>query len=200
MSSTPDHESDSSLPPHITFPSSPPILTRNTNAANMDQGPAFKSEPPLTQNVETVPPPLRRVGSNETQRPASARRSHDGVDEQADVNAEDLSEEENTDPAERIEDFDWDDLHHRYHEAIKKCHGDEAELMQEWESLMAYFRVWANSGHEHETDRTYSRLRTRMTYVQHSEAQLEQKRNHYINVVRAFESALNLLKANGFGR
>jgi len=39
-----------------------------------------------------------------------------------------------------------------------------------------------------------------MTYVQNSEEELEQKRNHYVSVVKAFESALNLLKANGIGR
>jgi hypothetical protein len=65
----------------------------------------------------------------------------------------------------------------------------------------------------------FFRLQTRTTYVQNSETELEQKRNHCtfiqpiflldislqltrtdINVVRAFESALNLLKAMGSGR
>lgn len=83
---------------------------------------------------------------------------------------------------------------------MKTCHGEEAALTEEWESLMTYFRLWAQSGHLHETDRTYSRLCTRTSYVKHSEDTLEQKRNHYISVVKAFESALNLLKANGLGR
>ncbi|KAB2106292.1 hypothetical protein AG0111_0g4996 [Alternaria gaisen] len=166
----------------------------------MDADPACKSEPSLTQDAQPMRPARRRVNSDDTERPPSAQRTQDEVDGQADANAGEQTEDEDSDPAGRIEDFDWEDLHVRYHEAMNGCHNEESELMQEWESLMAYFRIWANSGLEHETGRTYSRLRTRMAYVQNAEEELEQKRNHYISVVKAFESALNLLKANGIGR
>ncbi|KAJ4372151.1 hypothetical protein N0V83_003924 [Neocucurbitaria cava] len=162
----------------------------NKSAAN-------KSEPPSHHDAEAIQPSLRRVSSEDTERPPSAQQLDRDRGEQADASDSDGLEDDENDPADKIADFDWDDLHERYHQAVDKCHGQETELMQEWETLMTFFRTWAQSGHQHETDRTYSRLRTRMTYVQHSEANLEKTRNHYISVVRAFESALNLLRANG---
>ncbi|RMZ66652.1 zinc finger fyve domain-containing 19 [Pyrenophora seminiperda CCB06] len=174
----------------------------------MDTGSEPKSEPPPAQDAQDAqdvqdaqavgPPSLRRINSEETERPPSVQRTQDGADGPADAESESDLEEEGSDPADRIVDFDWEDLHHRYHEAMKNCHGEEAALMQEWENLMDYFRVWAQSGHEHETGRTYSRLRTRTTFVQNEEDLLEQKRTHYITVVKAFESALSLLKNSGF--
>ncbi|KAF2278205.1 uncharacterized protein EI97DRAFT_431473 [Westerdykella ornata] len=98
------------------------------------------------------------------------------------------------DPADMIADFDWEHLAERYHDAIRDCDARETELLQEWESLMNFFRIWAEAGHAHETDRTYHRLRTRMTYVQHAEESLEKKRQHYIQVVEAFQLALQLLQ------
>ncbi|EDU50548.1 hypothetical protein PtrSN002B_008676 [Pyrenophora tritici-repentis] len=165
----------------------------------MDASLATKAEPSPTQDAQVVEPQsLKRINSNETERPPSAQQTQDDADDPADSKSEADSEEEESDPADRIADFDWEDLHVRYHEAMKGCHEEEAALMHEWEALMNYFRVWAQSGHEHETERTFSRLRTRTTFVQHEEDTLEQKRNHYINVVKAFESALSLLKHTGF--
>ncbi|KAK1918566.1 hypothetical protein P3342_001485 [Pyrenophora teres f. teres] len=161
----------------------------------MDASPASRAEPPPTQDAQAVEPPsLKRINSGEAERPPSAQRTQDGDDanDAADSKSEADSDDGESDPADRITDFDWEDLHHRYHEAMKTCHGEEAALMHEWEALMNYFRVWAQSGHEHETDRTYSRLRTRTTFVQHEEDTLEQKRHHYINVVKAFERAIYL--------
>lgn len=103
----------------------------------MDAGPAFKSEPPLTQDAQAVRPPMRRVSSDETERPPSARRTQDEVDDQADAATEEQPEHDDTDPADRVEDFDWEDLELRYHQAMEGCHNEESELMQEWESLMA---------------------------------------------------------------
>ncbi|KAI4647767.1 hypothetical protein J4E93_004177 [Alternaria ventricosa] len=137
----------------------------------MDTAPAAKSEPPPSQEAQTVRPPMRRMHSDETERPSSAQRTKDEVDDEADAAAEQQSEDEESDPAEKIVDFDWEDLEARYHDAMKTCHNEEDLLMQEWDNLM-----------------------------NHEEAELEQKRNHYINVVKAFESALNLLKASGLGR
>ena len=139
MSSISVIESESSLPTHtlLNIPSSPPVFTHDSDTAEMDKGPGFKLEPPLTQDAQAVQAPLRRINSDETERPPSAQQTQNQVDEQSDANDEEQSEDEDPDPAEKIEDFDWDDLHARYHEAIKKCHSEEAELMQEWESLMA---------------------------------------------------------------
>ncbi|KAF1839902.1 uncharacterized protein K460DRAFT_371855 [Cucurbitaria berberidis CBS 394.84] len=180
MNSNSDSESESSLPVQ-TVPaicSSPPIHWRRSTSPAMDNKLAIKSEPPLTHDADSSQPPLRRVSSEETERPPSAQQLPEEVDEQADPNDDDELEEEETDPADAVADFDWNGLHERYHEAVNKCHGQEIEMMQEWESMMTFFRIWVDSGHEHETGRTYSRLRTRMTHVQHSEATLERTRTH----------------------
>lgn len=153
MNSISDIETESSLPTHTVpvFPSSPPVLTQHSNPGAMDKGPDNKSEPPLTQDAEATRPPLKHVNSNETERPPTAQRIHDERDEQPDshgeeeVSEEEEEEEEDVDPSERIVDFDWDGLHHRYHEAINRCQGEEAELMQEWESLMAVLPPFSSS-------------------------------------------------------
>ncbi|KAF2186822.1 hypothetical protein K469DRAFT_725504 [Zopfia rhizophila CBS 207.26] len=135
-----------------------------------------------------------RGSSAETEKTPSGQHSKEaGYGGFLDANEDEIEDE--SDPAEKIQDFDWKHLEERYHDAIKGCEGIENGLMQEWSNLMDFFRVWAVSGHEHETDRTYKRLRTRMAHVQHSENHLEKTRKHYINVVNAFESALQLLNS-----
>ena len=138
MSRTPDHEPESSLPSHIssTYPSSPPLLTQLKNTTAMDTAPAAKSEPPPSQEAQAVRPPMRRMHSDETERPSSAQRTKDEVDDEADAAAEQQSEDEESDPAEKIVDFDWQDLEARYHDAMKTCHNQEDLLMQEWDNLM----------------------------------------------------------------
>ncbi|KAH8732764.1 hypothetical protein GQ44DRAFT_696392 [Phaeosphaeriaceae sp. PMI808] len=206
MSSLPNNDSESSLPKHqpasSIFPSSPPIIQDRgasfENLLSMDSPPRSKSDPPVTQDDKNAKPTIGRVGSEETERPPSAQQHRHYSDEHADDN-DDSVEEMIEDPEDKIADFDWEALHQRYHDAMHGCQENEAELSREWESLMSYFRVWADSGNEHETDRTFQRLQTRTAYVHHSEAKLEKTQNHYINVVKAFESALNLLKVHGFG-
>jgi hypothetical protein len=96
----------------------------------MDNRLQSKSEPAVTQNEEGAKPPLRRIGSEDTERPPSAQQAHEDTDEE---------EEEaiDSDPAEKIVEFDWDALHGRYHRAMETCHDEEGKLAQEFESLMA---------------------------------------------------------------
>ncbi|KAL5121204.1 hypothetical protein ACEQ8H_000672 [Pleosporales sp. CAS-2024a] len=165
---------------------------------NMDSQSRYKSEPLSQENNNAAKPPPRRMSSQDTERPPSAQQPRRHLDEHTD--ASDDEDASDSDPAEMVDDFDWDDLHARYHKAMDECHDHEGALTEEWESLMNYFRIWAGSGHEHETDRTFQRLKTRTAYVQNAEAKFESKRNHYINVVKAFEGALQLLKAQSFSR
>ncbi|KAJ4989239.1 hypothetical protein SVAN01_05318 [Stagonosporopsis vannaccii] len=192
---------------------------------------ALESAPAVLQEPQqTSSPGHKRVNSDETERPSSAQRGRDDSEEHLETEAEnDVLDEEEADPALRIADFDWGDLHERYHDAIKKSSREEEALMQEWASLMEYFQIWANSGHEHETDRTFRRhalsanamLRVSADRTQApDEDDVRSKRRKRfggkkkplqvlqlsplvhvlmksdVNVVRAFESALNLLKQN----
>lgn len=96
-----------------------------------------KAELPASQDVDIKRPVLRRVSTGETERPPSAQQARGDADVAFDTSEDNEMEEEDSDPADRIADFDWEDLHTRYHEAIKKCSEDEEALMQEWESLMS---------------------------------------------------------------
>jgi hypothetical protein len=100
----------------------------------MDIQPQFKSEPPATQNEEPSKPALRRVSSEETERPPSAQQ----IQREGDASDEDEEElkGEELDPAVQIANFDWDALHHKYHAAMDTCHTEEGQLADEWDSLM----------------------------------------------------------------
>ncbi|KAF1360484.1 hypothetical protein EJ07DRAFT_177196 [Lizonia empirigonia] len=165
----------------------------------MEDNVALKSEPAAPQDAHQTPKRSehKRMNSDDTERPATAQRDRDSAEEQSKIETEQNPSDDDADPAEQIAIFDWEALHQQYHAAINECSQGEAELMREWASLMQFFHVWAESGHYHETNRTFQRLQTRTMFVTHEEEKLENTRNHYVNVVRAFESALNLLRATG---
>jgi hypothetical protein len=70
----------------------------------------------------------------------------EGKEEAADENEDDSVEEveevveDESDPGEQIVDFDWTDLQERYHRAIQGCERNEAQLMEEFDSLMSVLR------------------------------------------------------------
>jgi hypothetical protein len=122
-------QSSPQLIPYIR--SSPPV-----NIETMDNGGSLKSEAPSTQNETIQKPPLKRLGSDDTERPPSAQQHADGSDYVDDDDDEEEEEELESDPAEKLIDFDWESLMQRYHDAMQVCHDEEGQLMQEWESLM----------------------------------------------------------------
>ncbi|KAK0795969.1 hypothetical protein LTR02_003854 [Friedmanniomyces endolithicus] len=114
-----------------------------------------------------------------------------------------------SEPHDRIAEFDWTDLERRYHHRMEGLGATEHQIYDEFNQLCdvhnlhqahdwnaddaQFFGVWAATSQVHEVDRSYKRLKTRMTLVQHHEEELERKRGHYIKVVEAFKSALQLL-------
>ncbi|KAF2201755.1 hypothetical protein GQ43DRAFT_440280 [Delitschia confertaspora ATCC 74209] len=195
MSLNPPTTSESSLPKEPTpagLPSSPPSLIRKRshgemNASDMASAQQCANADHLRSGRSQTPTPAGngRGSSADTERPPSEQNTQ----------REETPVEEEFDPDEGLEEFDWEDLELRYHQAMKECEHQQEEHVQEWESLMNFFRVWADAGHVQETDRSFKRLKTRMAHVQHSEQQFDRMRNHYMNVVRAFESALQLLNS-----
>lgn len=152
----------------------------------MENAPSVKPEPAEAAEEEQVP---RAPSSADTERPPSGQHPQEEThDDESD------DEVDNTEPGDKVQAKDWEELEHRYHDMIKKCQGQEEQLAREFDSLMAFFKVWSEAGAQQETNRTYARLKTRMTHVQHSEAELEGKREHYTAVVNAFKSALDLLR------
>ncbi|KAF2636620.1 hypothetical protein P280DRAFT_472848 [Massarina eburnea CBS 473.64] len=151
---------------------------------------------------EVQPTQHRRADSGETERPASAQLIHgtdtnEEVEEEEEEEDDEEEEEEDWNAADPVAEFDWEGLHRRYHEVINNASEEEAALMEEWNQLMNFFKIWAEAGHSHETDRTFKRLQTRTSYTQNAETELEKSRMHYTQVVNAFQSALNLLQSTG---
>ncbi|KAK5992846.1 hypothetical protein PT974_06268 [Cladobotryum mycophilum] len=91
--------------------------------------------------------------------------------------------------------FDWDDFESRYERALQEADEHEREILKEAEGLSKYFQAWASSASAHDDERAVKRLQTRQRYVNISEEKMAQKQQHYEEVVRAFESALALLRS-----
>jgi hypothetical protein len=130
----PPPDSESSIPlPGVyqqSFRSTPPPYSSLEEMDNPN--PTHKSDPTGTNPHQ----PIKRADSGETERPQSAQRVN--VDANAQLNSSDDGEEseEEPDPAEQIEGFDWKELHDQYQQAIATASGEEAELMREWAKLM----------------------------------------------------------------
>ncbi len=147
MSRSADNGSESSLPTQAvpTLHSSPPDLNCGASSPEMESESTFKSEPPVNQRAEGSQQLSRRGSSKETEpAPPSAQQPQGDADASTETEGEDEEEDEeeseedesDSDPSESIANFDWESLHARYHDAINQCQSHEAELMQEWDSLM----------------------------------------------------------------
>lgn len=137
--------SETSLPERTTMPSSPPVITVRSTSSEKDEEAESRPISPMSESEEPHPEQSIRIPE-----PTSAQRSNSNVDASLVPNTHNDNQEghnndqqegqeedvETPDPSIRIEDFDWDELHERYHDAMKRCHTDEDELRQEWESLM----------------------------------------------------------------
>ncbi|KAJ0421004.1 hypothetical protein BJY00DRAFT_113286 [Aspergillus carlsbadensis] len=94
---------------------------------------------------------------------------------------------------ERMEDCDWSELESSYMQMMEEYEDAEGELRDQITKLLQIFTSWSQTTVAHDETRALKRFRTQMNHVQNSEESLEKKRNHYMDVVKAFESALALL-------
>jgi hypothetical protein len=140
---------ESSLPTEAVtlFFSSPPFTTiklaSEEDLFDMDDASVSRDEQQVSQRPDSQASQAahQRTGPGNTERPPSEQQSHDSNEEQTDEDTKEdnIAEEqdgEDSDPADMIDDFDWNDLTKRYHDAMDKCTDEEALLMQEWMSLM----------------------------------------------------------------
>ncbi|KAI1465477.1 uncharacterized protein F4812DRAFT_438899 [Daldinia caldariorum] len=91
--------------------------------------------------------------------------------------------------------FDWEDFEDRYEKALQEADEQEKQLLEEFETLVKYFNVWASASSAHDNERAVKRLQTRERHVRLSEQALLQKKQHLSEVVKAFQSALALLRS-----
>ncbi|KAL5337778.1 hypothetical protein BJX70DRAFT_399255 [Aspergillus crustosus] len=94
---------------------------------------------------------------------------------------------------ENIRDYDWSELENNYIRMLEQHEKSEEELRIEITKLLHVFTAWSQITIQHDETRALKRFKTQMHHVQNSEESLEKKRNHYMDVVKAFESALALL-------
>ncbi|MCJ1228400.1 hypothetical protein MMC12_005061 [Toensbergia leucococca] len=157
----------SGMPP-APFPSSTPDRT----------SPSIQSPPPQ-------PPSPKTATSSQP----------DNVVDMVDQNAASTPQAvvQDINPRDVMDEYGWDDLEERFLARMGECRKKEEEINMEFREWLKVFEAWTSTTLVHEEERAHKRLRTRMSYVQGAEVQLEERRLHYIKVVQAFESALALL-------
>ncbi|RJE21877.1 hypothetical protein PHISCL_05795 [Aspergillus sclerotialis] len=98
--------------------------------------------------------------------------------------------------AEEIQHYDWDQLFEKYADVMEE-HARADELVRnQTAQLHEAFVSWSQSTALRDETRALKRFKTQRQYVENSEEDLEGKRQHYIEVVNAFESALALLNGS----
>jgi len=110
------------------------------------------------------------------------QRSHNGVAQRASISP-------------GLEPLDWEGFEKRYQRAFQEADDQERELLQEFDHLVKYFNAWASASSTHDNERAIKRLQTRERFVRIHEQTLSQKKQHLAEVVKAFQSALALLKS-----
>ncbi|RAL01507.1 uncharacterized protein BO80DRAFT_424707 [Aspergillus ibericus CBS 121593] len=113
---------------------------------------------------------------------------------QTELRAEDLKRSQRTSQSSgNLRDYDWDRLQEEYIGSMEKHEQDEQELRSHVSKLLKIFMAWSETTIARDEIRALKRFKTQMQHVQTSEESLELKRKHYVDVVKAFESALALL-------
>ncbi|CAK4033428.1 Hypothetical predicted protein [Lecanosticta acicola] len=157
-----------------------------SSTANQPKQPPASAQPPKSQSD---------AEAKKSAKPAEAENKGATAEGECFEDGDDSSECSDSDaPDERIAEFDWRELEARYHDKVQFFAEKEAALIGEWNDLLDSFGIWATAGSQKEVNRSFKRLRTQMVYVRNEEDELEQKRLHYVKVVEAFRSALDLLR------
>ncbi|KAL9103289.1 MAG: hypothetical protein Q9163_001667 [Psora crenata] len=114
-------------------------------------------------------------------------------DQTPDPSAHNSAMELQIDPQVKLDDYDWAELEEQFTKRMEAFRAEEDGIWEEWKGWGEIFEAWAATVSVHDEERAAKRLRTRIAFTQGSEESLEAKRQHYIRVVQAFESALALL-------
>lgn len=63
-------------------------------------------------------------------------------------------------PGSNLDLFDWDDLETRFEKALTDANQNEQAMLDEFESLIKYFNVWASTASAHDNERAAKRYST----------------------------------------
>lgn len=92
-----------------------------------------------------------------------------------------------------LEVCNWEELQEKYANAMDEHSRFEDNLRSQIAQLLQVSASWSQVTVLQDEDRALKRFKTQMQHVQNSEEKKENKKKHYIEVVKAFESALALL-------
>ncbi|CAG8918054.1 unnamed protein product [Penicillium salamii] len=92
-----------------------------------------------------------------------------------------------------LEDCDWSQLQDKYDDAMEQHGRVEENLRMETARLMEVFMAWSQTTVAQDENRALKRFKTQMQHVQNSEVNVDKKKQHYAEVVKAFQTALALL-------
>ncbi|RHZ54657.1 hypothetical protein CDV55_102036 [Aspergillus turcosus] len=126
------------------------------------------------------------------------KESNNYGDHESGLQQESSDEHHNVPPvgqqlAEDLSQCHWAKLQQLYSDIMKQ-HGDaEEELRARSLKLLEIFNSWSQSAVLRDESRALKRFKTQSQHVQTSEEDLENRRKHYADVVKAFENALALL-------
>lgn len=205
------HHSRASEIPYSSFlmsstpqtPFKPNIAAQNDQLESRDRA-QRESSSTATNGTITPPDPMAFRGtSDKIQVPATLPRNQ--LEDDQTVDHEDRHKADHEEPATNgdqndsnssqgdLAPFDWEDFERRYRKALLDANKEEDMLLEDFENLAEVFGVWAQASSQDDNQRSMKRLKTRERYVQLSERGLEDKKQHYIQVVQAFKDALALL-------
>ncbi|KAJ5806161.1 uncharacterized protein N7503_003763 [Penicillium pulvis] len=92
-----------------------------------------------------------------------------------------------------VDHCDWDQLQEKYTDAMDEHSRVEEDLRAQTTKLLDIFTAWSQTAMLQDEQRALKRFKTQMQHVQHSEISVDNKKKHYTEVVKAFQSALALL-------
>ncbi|KAJ5139135.1 uncharacterized protein N7515_003983 [Penicillium bovifimosum] len=92
-----------------------------------------------------------------------------------------------------LENCDWEQLQGKYTDAMEEHGRVEENLRVETAKLLEVFMAWSQTTVSQDENRALKRFKTQMQHVQHSEVNVDNKKKHYAEVVKAFQNALALL-------
>ncbi|KAE9368412.1 hypothetical protein N431DRAFT_414791 [Stipitochalara longipes BDJ] len=177
--------------PRTPFPHAPVNGVEKTNYSYPVEVAEPRNPGEVVQIPSTAPPTMAA-----THRPEEAHRSDqvkvrptEDLDEPSSDSDTVASEGTGTD----LPVFDWVDLQHRYTKAIQAVNQEEEDILEEFYKYSDAFSVWGGASANRDNERASKRLRTREKFVRLGEASLEEKKEHYTEVVDAFKKALALL-------
>lgn len=159
---------------------SPLVQLSQPGEAGQNHEPEDESKPVVVEEVVML--------DSQKQSQHDAKTPEPGVDQQP------VRSDTPSSPA-TLASFDWEDFEARYDKALRDADEQEEEILKQAGALSKYFKVWAAAASAHDDERAAKRLQTRRRFVNLSEENMAQKQQHYDEVVRAFESALALLRS-----